>query len=253
MPFWIEAACACNTGRIRKNNEDNFFFDGRCLEENHQGLECPLTMTKALRDDICVAIMDGMGGENFGECASFTAAECLKTSKDRLKGFLVPEERFLIETAQLINAAVVAKAKELQTSHIGSTLVMLCFTKSQVYSCNLGDSRSYMLREGVFLQLSEDHVEESRADKRKKPRLTQYLGIDPEEVLIEPYITRGKLRRNDQYLLCSDGLTDMLDNSEIVSIMISAKNAKESATNLIHAALEKGGKDNITAIVCRIL
>ncbi len=252
MAYILDAACACHVGRLRKTNEDNFYFDGRCLEENNLGLKQPVVMRKALRGDLIVAVMDGMGGENFGECASFAAAESLKKAEERLKGFFVPEKRFLGETAQMLNEAVVSKARELLTTHMGSTLALLCFTRSQVYSCNLGDSRAYRLRAGEFLQLTEDHVESRINAGEKKPRLTQYLGIDPEEVLIEPHIAKGDLRRGDQYLLCSDGLTDMLGNAEIAAILQEEESAENCAQKLIDAALEKGGKDNVTVIVCRI-
>ena len=250
--FVLEAACGCHMGRIRKNNEDNFFFDGRCLEEENQGLKHPVTMVKPLRREVCVAVLDGMGGENFGECASYAAADGLKTAERRLKDFFVPEKRFLGETAQMLNRAVVARAKELCTDRMGSTLVLLYFSRTQVYVCNLGDSRAYRLREGEFLQLSEDHVGQRERAGEKKPYLTQYLGIDPEEFLIEPHVAKGDLRRDDWYLLCSDGLTDMLSNLEIVSIMLASQDPEECVKALIDAALEKGGKDNVTAIACRI-
>ena len=78
------------------------------------------------------------------------------------------------------------------------------------------------------------------------------MGIDPEELLVEPYIAKGDLMRGDQYLLCSDGVTDMLTNLEIFEILQTADTAEGCVQALVDAALEKGGKDNITAIVCRI-
>ena len=113
-----------------------------------------------------------------------------------------------------------------------------------------GDSRAYRLREGEFLQLSKNHVD-LREGEKKGP-LTQHLGIRPDDYLIEPYIAKGELRHGDQYLLCSDGLTDMLTNVEIDGIMSDTITATECAQRLVDAALEKGGRDNVTAIVCRI-
>ena len=66
MPYILDASCGCNTGRVRRNNEDNFFFDGRCLEADNNGLKPVAIMKKTLRREVCVAIFDGMGGENFG-------------------------------------------------------------------------------------------------------------------------------------------------------------------------------------------
>ena len=91
-----------------------------------------------------------------------------------------------------------------------------------------------------------------RIPGKKKAPLIQYLGMDPEEILIEPFIAKGDLKKGDQYLLCSDGLTDMLTNFEIADIMLNSPDAATCAENLIRAALEHGGRDNITVIVCRI-
>ena len=251
MSFVLDAACLCSTGRVRKNNEDNFFFDGRCLEAENTALKHPVTMTRSLRRELCVAIFDGMGGENFGEYASFAAADCMQKTTRKLKDYFIPERRFLRDMCLRINDAVVAKQKELRTDRMGSTMVAFYFSHGCVYVCNLGDSRAYRLRDGEFLQLSVDHVEQ-REGKKKAP-LTQHLGIDPEDFLLEPHIAKGELRHGDQYLLCSDGLTDMLSNFEIDDILSTAASAEECARTLVSAALEKGGKDNVTVIVCRVL
>jgi protein phosphatase len=252
MDFTLEAACLCNTGRVRKNNEDNFFFDGRCLEADNNGLKHAVTMKRPLQQDTFVAVFDGMGGENFGEFASFAAASCMRESLQRLEDYVVPERSFLNDLCQRLNNAVVARARELFTERMGSTLVAFYFSHGYAYVCNLGDSRAYRFREGEFLQVSEDHVEHREGAVKKKAPLTQHLGINPEDFLIEPYIAKGELAAGDQYLLCSDGLTDMLSNLEIASIMSEADTAESCAEQLVHAALEHGGRDNVTVIVCRI-
>ena len=252
MRFTLDAACMCSTGRVRKNNEDNFFFDGRCLESDNSGLKHPVTMTKTLRREVCVAIFDGMGGENFGELASFAAADCMQNTTRRLKDYFIPERRFLHEMCLRINEAVLEKQRELCTDHMGSTMVALYFSHDYVYVCNLGDSRAYRLRDGEFLQLSVDHVEKREDQPKKKMPLTQHLGISPEDFLIEPYIAKGELKAGDIYLLCSDGLTDMLSNLEIDEILSSGDSPEECAQKLVDAAHENGGKDNVTVIVCRV-
>lgn len=250
MAYILEAACFCNTGKVRKNNEDNFFFDGRCLPETNEGLKHPVSAVNTLCKEYSVAVFDGMGGENFGEAASFAAASGMQSITRRLKDYFFPERRFLADMCTKLNERVLARANELYTSRMGSTMVALYFSHGYIYSCNLGDSRAYRLRDGEFLQISEDHVE--KRDNKKKTPLTQYLGIVPEDFLIEPYIAKGELQRGDQYLLCSDGLTDMLSNLEIDEIMTRAETAEGCAKQLVDAALEKGGRDNITVIVCRI-
>jgi protein phosphatase len=251
MNFTLDAACLCNTGKVRKRNEDNFYFNGRCLEPRNNGLKHPVLMTKPLSSEQLFAIFDGMGGENFGDCASYAAVERLKSSLQKINDFYIPEKRFLNELCEQLNQAVVEKQEEFCTEHMGTTLVALYFSQNYVYVCNLGDSRAYRLREGEFLQLSKNHVE-LREGEKKGP-LTQHLGIRPEIFQIEPYIAKGELRHGDQYLLCSDGLTDMLTNIEIDGIMSDSVTAEECAQRLVDAALEKGGRDNVTVIVCRVV
>lgn len=253
MPYILDAACLCNTGKVRKNNEDNFYFDDRCLEAENNGLKHPVTMTKSLRRELCVAIFDGMGGENFGEVASFTAAGCMQRTTRKLKKYFIPERKFLNGMCLKINDAVVAKQRELCTERMGSTMVAFYFSHDYIYVCNLGDSRAYRLRDGEFLQLSVDHVERREGQAKRKAPLTQHLGINPKDFLIEPYIAKGELKHGDQYLLCSDGLTDMLTNIEINEIMCNTAFVEDCAQKLVDSALLKGGRDNVTVIVCRIL
>ena len=250
MAYLLDAACHCHMGRVRRNNEDNFFFDGRCLPENNTGLKHPVTMLQSLRKEVCVAVLDGMGGENFGEAASFAAADGMQRITRSLLDYILPEKRFLKDLCTKLNDVVLSRARELCTERMGSTLVALYFSHGYVYSCNLGDSRAYRLRDGEFLQISEDHVEQREG--HKKTPLTQHLGIDPEDFLLEPFIAKGELQKGDQYLLCSDGLTDMLTNLAICEIMMKSKNTDACAQALVNAALESGGRDNITVIVCKI-
>lgn len=252
MGFTLDAACYCSIGKVRKNNEDNFFFDGRCLEEVNKGLRHPVSMRNPLRREVFLAVFDGMGGENFGESASYAAANGAQTRLRRLLDYCIPERYFLQELSQKLNEAVVARARELCTERMGTTMTSLFFSGGYVYLCHLGDSRAYRLRDGEFLQLSVDHVLRRDDRPERKAPLTQYLGIDPQECLIEPYIAKGELQQGDQYLLCTDGLTDMLSNLEIDAIMTDTPDTAVCAQRLVNAALERGGKDNVTVIVCRI-
>ena len=247
----VQAAVVSHMGNVRRNNEDNFYFDGRCLEEGNDGLEQVTVMSKRLKNGARLAVFDGMGGENFGEVASFAAAECMKRIRPGLRDLFKPE-RFLNSMCLTINQTVIEKQEELLTRRMGSTLVSLFFSCGFVYICNLGDSRAYRLRDSELTQLSEDHVERRGGLNSRKAPLTQHLGIRPDDFIIEPYITKDRLKRGDQYLLCSDGLTDMLSDEEIQEIMSEAASAEACARKLVDAALERGGKDNTTVIVCRI-
>lgn len=250
MSFNIEAACLCNTGHRRKNNEDNFWFNGNNLPMENNGLNTPLILQDDLCREMCFSVFDGMGGENFGEAASFTAADNLAAELERSSN-LPPEER-LATVAVHLNDAVVAAAKERLTAHMGSTMVSLLFHGSKATVCNLGDSRAYLLRNGQLKQLSTDHVSTRPMAPGHKAPLTQHLGIDPEEFLIAPSSNTTALCKNDVFLLCSDGVTDMIPEAEIQTILSTNRPAAAIVTALVERALELGGRDNITAIVIKV-
>ena len=253
MRFTIQAACGCHTGKIRKNNEDNFYFDGKCLEMENNGLRNPACIEDTLRSGLCLAVFDGMGGENFGEMASYAAARQLQQTERSLSDYLIPGKKYLERVTAQLNDAVVAVQKEMLTERMGSTMVSLYFSGRFVYVCNVGDSRAYRLRSGEFMQLSVDHVERRPGRENKKAPLTQHLGFGSDEIQLEPHIAKGEMKKGDMYLLCSDGLTDMLTNFEICDIMLESEDAEACVQELINAALEHGGRDNITAIVCRLI
>jgi len=118
----------------------------------------------------------------------------------------------------------------------------------------VGDSPAYFFREGRLSLISVPHTNyrllELQGAKGMKPSLTQFLGLDEEDVLIEPHIQRGVLQKGDRILLCSDGLTDMIKDEEIESIMKRRADAGQCVRILLEEALHKGGRDNITIILC---
>ena len=90
-----------------------------------------------------------------------------------------------------------------------------------------------------------------RINKNRKPGLIQYFGMDPEEILLEPAIRNSGFQAGDDYLICSDGLTDMVTEADIAAIVRDAADTEEAVNDLVDMAIANGGKDNITVIVCR--
>ena len=232
-------------GKVRRNNEDNFVFDGKYLDLDNKGMKETFYRDSTVKCGISFAVFDGMGGENFGEYASYRAsAEFAKEETSRAN-----DEKKLNALVAKINDAVVDEKKKMLTERMGTTMVSLHFAKNCAYVCNVGDSRAYRLRDRELTQLSEDHVEKTGS---KKAPLTQHLGIDPEEMLIEPYIVKEDLQMGDVFLLCSDGVTDMLTDAEITAILRKCWAPDSCVEALIAESLAKGGKDNITAVVVRL-
>ena len=254
MDFRIEAACGSSVGKVRSNNEDNFLFDGTSLPEKNSGQLPPLKLYGEFPDSVSMAVFDGMGGMDHGEAASVTAAESVKRLLAQMDA---PSPEALEDICLQANRAVWQKALTLGTDRMGTTLAMLSFADDHVHAVNVGDSRIFGLRGDRLVQISQDHTDEAYMKAKgivgRKPRLTQYLGIDPGEVRLEPYVTRGNVQTGDTYLICSDGLTDMLDEKTIGQLLAVSGTASACVENLISAALERGGRDNVTVIVCRIL
>ncbi len=256
MGLRIESACNCNIGRVRVNNEDNFYFAGRILPVENKGLKASVSLEAPLSGEVVFGIFDGMGGEKFGEEASYAAAKTAVEKREELSGYVLPARDCLNSLLDAMNRAVCGRAEELKASRMGTTAVMMLFSGNYAYVANLGDSRAFRLRNGELLQLSVDHTDaaflQGQGIAGRRPRLTQHLGIPPEEMVLEPYIAKGEIREGDRYLLCSDGLTDMLSNMEICALMNEAGSICSLTDKLVEAALEKGGRDNVTVIAVQV-
>lgn len=253
MIYQLSAACGCHIGRIRGNNEDNFYFAGKYMRQDNQGMRGILSMKCELTDSECFAVFDGMGGEASGEVAAFSAAESMKLHCCRDVFIAEAPREYLESVCQEMNLAVYRQAQELCVTTMGTTAVILYFTPDEVYVCNLGDSKAFRLRDNALMQISTDDLETLPSQLRRKPGITQYLGISPEDMKLEPHIVKGNIRAGDIYMVCSDGITDMLSNVEIFSCLRNHISPKKSVQDLLQTAIHNGGRDNATAIVVRVL
>lgn len=250
----ITAACVCNTGKRRHNNEDNFYFNNIILPEENDGTEQSLVFEQKLENNpLIFGVFDGMGGASDGQVAAFLSAKIL--SEENKKNMTLHPKDFLKKTILLMNDCVCEEAK-VRFNDMGCTAAMLYFIENAVYVCNVGDSRIYRLHNEKIEQLSEDHTDadilEKQGIKNRKPCLTQCIGISPEEMLIEPYIRRDCIESGERYLICSDGLTDMVSVEDIRKTMMISESVSECAEEMVAKALNAGGRDNITVIVIQI-
>lgn len=251
MAYQIEYAYTCHMGRVRANNEDNFWCCGKTLPVDNRGEE-------GVRSEIvsgirlpALAVFDGMGGESCGEMAAFLAAEAFGKYYQANKKILrdVPED-FIEGVCTDMNRAVCRYGKEHQIQSMGSTMAMTLFTPESMFICNLGDSRIYFSDGERFRQISADHV--LAGSRIKKAPLTQYLGMPEDQQMLEPSVLEIEHQEGYRYLLCTDGLTDMLSDGEIADILTRDTSLSEMVRMLLERALEKGGKDNITIALCEV-
>lgn len=249
--YKMEAACISHMGCIRENNEDNFYFQNSFLDMEHG------TMKEAIRDSFSteriksVAVFDGMGGENAGETASYVAAQTF-SEVCRIQNISKSGFKKIIDT---LNIKVCKKAEEEKLGQIGTTITALFFDRDYVYIINLGDSPAFILRNNKLKLISEKHTNEEFLKlsnmKNKRPALTQFLGIPKKEMLLEPYIAGMELQIGDLFLICSDGLTDMVPEEEIQRILAENSHTEDMVMKLLEEALSCGGRDNITIICCK--
>lgn len=260
----ISSAVSIHVGKRRKNNEDNFYYNGIYLNEENR--EIPISFSEKRTDNIqFYEVCDGMGGEEFGEVASLIAVKTLEKYKEMFNKIKYHDfHKYIDMYISEANNLIYDKTKQCSGKRIGATLALLCVEINNIHIYNIGDSRIYLFNGKKLKQLSEDHTQAmrfvkmgimSKEEAKTHPhrnKLTQHLGIAPEEMVVRPYRVTKKMKNGDKYLLCSDGLTDMLSDNEIESILKQKKSEKAIVEELISTSLEKGGRDNITAIVITI-
>ncbi len=201
-------------------------------------------------------VADGMGGHKAGDFASQYAVEVLE---ERIRGSEeMGPEAIITDAVKEVNRSIIeAAASDVSLNGMGTTLVVATIIEHTLYFANVGDSRLYLIRDEIQ-QLSRDHslVQE----------MVRLGGINPEEAKYHPdknVITRAigakedvevdffqhRLQKGDTVLMCSDGLTDMLDDDEIFRIVKSGRDIVETAKELVEKANENGGKDNIGIVL----
>ncbi len=224
-------------------NQDNFICDGQYLEGS-QGMGLPLCGVKLGKDHPVFGIFDGMGGEECGEIASYIAAKRAAALSVKRNAALD-----LAQFCEKANEDICCYAARHHISSMGTTAAVLAFTSQQITLCNIGDSKIFRFCGGELEQISRDHV--AAAAFGRKPPLSQNLGIPPDELWLEPYIAKGEYSHGDVYLICSDGLTDMVCQEDIKEAL-NLQPLEEAGMELLNRALDNGGKDNITILLCQI-
>jgi PPM family protein phosphatase len=231
----VEHAGRTDVGRQRSANEDDFV------------LAPPF-----------FAVADGMGGAKAGEVASAMATDVFEGESDSGE----PPEAQLARMLREANRRIydLATADESHRG-MGTTLTAAKITGDDISLAHVGDSRAYRLRDGELEQLTKDHslvaelersgqiTPEAAEHHPQRSIITRALGPEP-EVEVDTYTVAA--REGDVFLLCSDGLTSMISDEEIGSILRSADSLDEAADALVRAANQSGGKDNITVVLFRV-
>lgn len=232
-----------DAGKKRKINQDNFICDNYFSNDEPNEMRTRRCGTVLNEGTVLFGIFDGLGGEEKGEEASYIAAKEASSFvfSDNLEADL---QRYCSTT----NEKICKYAEDNNIASMGTTMAVICFRGKKSFLCNVGDSKIYVIRNKKIKQISHDHIYEFY--NRKKQPLTQCLGMPESEIIIEPYIKKIRSRSKDIYLICSDGLSDRVTQEEICNIIIT-KGIEDGGDELLSLALEKGGQDNISIIICK--
>ena len=251
----ISASVISHPGNCREKNEDNFCFNGKKL--NKDATLRPLRFKGTTECPVLMGIFDGMGGIKAGERASLITAEIACTAISNINE-VSDFDAFQIDICRQANVAVCDEMLNVIKQRIGTTASMLCFNEERYHLCNIGDSPIYLFRDEQLKAIFHEHTEKENflrihgldaALPQKKFKLTQNIGIFPEEMEIEPFVLSGEVKSKDRFLITSDGLTDMVDESVIAEILSRGMSSAKTVKKLLEQALDNGGKDN-TTIIC---
>ena len=235
--------CVSHIGNCRKSNQDNYICGGMYMDKEI----CPdktFLQGCAEEEPALYGVFDGLGGEARGEVAARIAAEAaakLKIGKNSIRQI----ENMCYDANDLI----CQYSEENEVGSMGTTAALIAIEEEKAVICNIGDSKIFRYSANELDQLSVDHVLDGI--NGRKPLLTQNLGIPEDEMIIEPYIAEFTYKKGDIFLMCSDGLTDMVSKPEMKEIFRQYE-YPSLAEKLLDTALGNGGKDNVTIVLCKI-
>ena len=269
----VELGSGTHQGHVRENNEDSYLVMrfGRSLERLSTSLDENLLEQNYSLTGYGMLVADGMGGMAAGEVASSLALSklielivdtsdwtlALKRDKDVKTVMERMNERFFQIDKILKEEAL----SDNTLGGMGTTMTVAGTLGSDLVIGHIGDSRAYLLRGNSFRQLTTDHTlaqalidagvanSDDPAPRSMRHVLTAAIGSLDER--IEPQVQRFRLYSGDQLLLCTDGLTEMVEDDLIAEVLREAKSAATACQNLIDLALGAGGTDNVTLVVAR--
>lgn len=268
----VDYSALSHVGKVRRNNEDHYLVArlGRSLEPLMTNVPADALPGKLDEFGYGMLVADGMGGAVAGEVASRMAVSLLinlvidaakwgrRIDEQEAKGLMERLVRYYSE----IHSALVQRAEsDPHLSGMGTTLTVAYSFCSDLFIAHVGDSRGYLFRDGSLHQLTRDHtLAQELADRGQIPPeavarhrfrhiLTNVLGGHSGPVDTE--IQHLRLADSDRLLLCTDGLTDMLDDGTIADVLNRCDDPAEICRALIDLALEAGGKDNVTVVLAR--
>jgi protein phosphatase len=266
----VEISAVTHRGRVRSNNEDQFAVVRRLRSGVVLASSLPASeLTHQDRTAWLMCVADGLGGEVSGEVASATAVKAMLEFASEMSNWVMQPgknlqldiEKRVMLYSQAIKRDLRAKAKQnADLDGMATTLTAAYIYGDSAVVVNVGDSRSYLLGADGLRQITRDHTVAqdlldagvpADATRAYGNVLTRCFGTDGEPVPVDVF--HVKLAVNDQILLCSDGLSDLVIDAEISALITNAESTSDACEALVSAALLAGGRDNITVVLARML
>ena len=244
----IVLTAASRVGCIRSNNEDMVLAYDKMVRSDAYRTEF---MTEN-NERFVIALADGMGGHRAGEVASEQTLSSLKFFiNDIPRGLSIGEfNETMVEWLHSINETINRRGhSDPSQLDMGTTLVAVIYYGGKFFWLNCGDSRLYRLRDGKLQQITTDHsLSNANGEKKHSNIITNCIGAGCKDSYIDLYEFTADFKSGDTYMLCSDGLNDMVDFEDIEQLM----NEGSSANRLCEAAIEAGGFDNVSVCVFHV-
>ena len=269
----VDLAAATHRGHVRSHNEDHYLVVRfrRTLENLYTNLDKGMLARSHDLTGYGLLVADGLGGMAAGEVASRTAltklVELVVDTPDWMLDLRHPRnletvQQRMIDRFLRIDETIREQAeRDAALSGMGTTLTVAANLGSDLVIAHIGDSRAYLFRDGSLSQITRDHTlaqamieagvagYDEPAARSMRHVLTAALGsLGPKN---RPDIQRLQINRNDQLLLCTDGLTEMVDDKTIASLLHNADSADKACEDLVTVALAAGGLDNVTVVLAR--
>lgn len=246
----IRISTSCQIGCVRSNNEDMVLVNGKFVRNDTLCTSVEYDESKECR--LVFAVADGMGGHQAGEVASEQVLiDFNYFINDLPNGLSICEfDESIIKWLDSINRKIHQMGVSCpEQSDMGTTLVALVFYQNRKYWLNCGDSRLYLYRDGSLSQITVDHSLNTLVGESKHSNIiTNCIGAGCTTSYIDIYDFTNDVMPGDTLLMCSDGLNDMISDETIASIIQTGGDA----TQLSNAAIEAGGRDNVSVLLLNL-
>lgn len=259
-------------GNTRRLNQDRFLLNSTgSIDKHADEMKCTLSTKETFQ---MYGVFDGMGGMSYGEeAASIGARIASEYRLNFVERDIDDFNQYLKQYFWEVNEAICEMTRKRGVKASGTTAALVCLFRETFYCANIGDTRIYLLRDKTLRQLSVDHTEQALFEKMNlsadsqntginnaginnayinRHRLTQHLGIESEEMIIEPYFFQIKPEPKDIVLICSDGLNEKMGDEMIKEILLNSKDIEEANKRLLDEAYRLKSKDNITVMLLQV-